>query len=78
VSVRSEDITLSPDVNGETAWRGEVISAAFLGSEFEYVVDLGGVHIHASGPKYSPLTKGTAVQVQVREGACAFWPDDSQ
>ena len=78
VSVRSEDITLNPDVNGETAWRGEVISAAFMGSEFEYVVDLGGVRIHASGPKYSPLTKGTAVQVLVRAGACAFWPDDSQ
>jgi ABC-type Fe3+/spermidine/putrescine transport system ATPase subunit len=77
LSVRSEDIALNPHVNGDAAWRGEVVSAAFMGSEFEYVVSLGGVRIHASGPKYAPLSAGTPVQVQVREGACVFWPDDS-
>jgi iron(III) transport system ATP-binding protein len=76
LSVRSEDITLNAHVNGEAQWRGEVLSAAFMGSEFEYIVSVGGVHIHAKGPKYAPLRAGAAVQVQLRDGACAFWPDE--
>jgi ABC-type Fe3+/spermidine/putrescine transport system ATPase subunit len=78
LSVRSEDITLSPSVNGDTAWRGEVVSAAFMGSEFEYIVSVGGVRIHVNGPKYMPLRAGTPVQLQLRDGACAFWPNDDQ
>ncbi len=75
LSVRSEDVTLR--VNGDQSgqWRGRVISAAFLGSQFEYIVGVGGSRIHAAGPKYDPIPEGASVTVNVREGACAFWPD---
>ncbi|HEV7665357.1 MAG TPA: ABC transporter ATP-binding protein [Chloroflexota bacterium] len=75
ISFRAEDVTLER-LNGESdPWAGHIVSAAFLGHQFEYVVQLGNVRIHAPGPKYDPLPEGARVKLHVRDGAYAFWVD---
>jgi hypothetical protein len=75
ISFRAEDVSLER-INGEVEpWAGRVVSAAFLGNQFEYVVQLGQARIHAPGPKYDPLPTGARVRLRLRDGAYAFWSD---
>jgi iron(III) transport system ATP-binding protein len=75
ISFRAEDVSLER-INGEPEqWAGQIVSAAFLGNQFEYVVQLGSARIHAPGPKYDPLPEGARVRLHVREGAYVFWSD---
>ncbi|HEY0584313.1 MAG TPA: ABC transporter ATP-binding protein [Chloroflexota bacterium] len=75
ISFRAEDVSLER-LNGESdPWAGEIVSAAFLGHQFEYVVQLGSARIHAPGPKYDPLPEGARVRLRVRDGAYAFWSE---
>jgi iron(III) transport system ATP-binding protein len=76
ISFRAEDVSLER-LNGEAdQWTGEVVSAAFLGNQFEYVVQLGTARVRTAGPKYDPLPMGARVTLQVRDGAYAFWCND--
>jgi iron(III) transport system ATP-binding protein len=78
ISFRAEDVLLER-MNGEAdPWAGHIVSAAFLGNQFEYVVQLGTSRIHAPGPKYDPLPAGARVRLRVREGAYAFWADQGR
>jgi iron(III) transport system ATP-binding protein len=78
ISFRAEDVILER-MNGEAdQWAGRVVSAAFLGSQFEYVVQLGSARLHAAGPKYDPLPAGARVRLRVRDGAYAFWSDQGR
>jgi iron(III) transport system ATP-binding protein len=75
ISFRAEDVSLER-LNGESdPWAGEIVSAAFLGHQFEYVVQLGSARIHAPGPKYDPLPEGARVKLRVRDGAYAYWSE---
>jgi iron(III) transport system ATP-binding protein len=75
ISFRAEDVSLER-INGQAEqWAGHIVSAAFLGNQFEYVVQLGTARIHAPGPKYDPLPEGARVTLRVREGAYVFWSD---
>jgi iron(III) transport system ATP-binding protein len=76
ISFRAEDVTLER-LNGDSGnWTGQLVSALFLGNQFEYIVQLGAARIHAFGPKYDPLPEGERVRVRVREGAHTFWSDE--
>jgi len=78
ISFRAEDVTLEP-INGEAEqWAGQIVSVAFLGHQFDYVVQLGSARIHAPGPKYDPLPEGARVRLRVRDGAYAFWSDEGR
>jgi iron(III) transport system ATP-binding protein len=75
ISFRAEDVTLER-LNGDSPqWAGRIVSAAFLGNQFEYVVQVGGARIHAPGPKYDPLPEGAQVKLSVRAGSYAFWSE---
>jgi hypothetical protein len=75
ISFRAEDVSLER-INGEAEeWAGHIVTAAFLGNQFDYVVQLGSARIHAPGPKYDPLPEGARVRLRVREGAYVFWSD---
>jgi iron(III) transport system ATP-binding protein len=78
ISFRSEDVTLER-INGEaTEWAGQIVSAAFLGNQFDYVVQVGSARVHAPGPKYDRLPEGARVRLRVRDGAYAFWADQGR
>ncbi|MCA1644158.1 MAG: TOBE domain-containing protein [Chloroflexi bacterium] len=68
-------MTLERLGGGTQAWAAQIVSAAFLGNQFEYVVQVGGVRIHAQGPKYDPLLEGDRVRVLLRAGSYGFWSD---
>jgi iron(III) transport system ATP-binding protein len=77
ISFRAEDVSLER-VNGnpDNQWAGHIVSAAFLGNQFEYVVQLGSARVHAPGPKYDPLPEGARVKLRVRDGAYVFWSEE--
>lgn len=75
ISFRAEDVLLERIDGEHDPWAGEVLSAAFLGHQFEYIVKIGSARIHAAGPKYDPLPEGSRVRLRLRDGACAFWPE---
>jgi iron(III) transport system ATP-binding protein len=75
ISFRAEDVTLERLSGESQEWAGRIVSAAFLGNQFEYIVQVGGARIHAPGPKYDPLPEGAHVKLRVRAGAYAFWSD---
>jgi iron(III) transport system ATP-binding protein len=78
ISFRAEDVSLER-LNGSPAeWSGQIVSSAFLGNQFDYVVQLGAARVHAPGPKYDPLPEGARVRLRVREGAYAFWSDQGR
>jgi iron(III) transport system ATP-binding protein len=87
ISFRAEDVTVerldgsltpAPLPEGEGKWAGQIVSSAFLGNQFDYVVQLGSARVHAPGPKYDPLPEGARVRLRVREGAYAFWSDQGR
>jgi hypothetical protein len=55
---------------------GQVVSAAFLGNQFEYVVQLGTARVRTLAPKYDPQPVGARVTLRVRGGAYTFWCND--
>jgi len=72
LAFRPEDVQLEPANGSADGWVGRVRSAA-MGSQLEYVVDLGDARVHAFGPAHEKLPVGSAVQVRVRERAMRFW-----
>jgi hypothetical protein len=75
ISFRAEDVTLEP-LNGRAdQWAGHIVSAAFLGNQFDYLVQIGSARVHAPGPKHDPLPTGARVRLRLRDGAYAFWSD---
>jgi iron(III) transport system ATP-binding protein len=72
IAFRPEDVVLEP-ANGATApWTGRVHSAV-VGSQIEYVVDLGSAKVHAFGSQHDKLPVGSTVHVRVRDEAIRLW-----
>jgi iron(III) transport system ATP-binding protein len=78
ISFRAEDVSLERLDGDSQQWRGQIVSAAFLGNQFEYVVQVGGARIHAPGPKFDPLHEGERVKLCVRPQSYSFWPDTGE
>jgi iron(III) transport system ATP-binding protein len=78
ISFRAEDVTLERLDGDGHEWTGTIVSAAFLGNQFEYVVKLGGARIHAPGPKFDPLPEGERVKLCVRPRSYSFWPETGE
>lgn len=74
LSFRPEDVTLHPADGADGQWRGEVLTAAYLGNQFEYVIRLGDAKLFAVTTKYEEVALGASVVLEVRPGACSFWP----
>jgi iron(III) transport system ATP-binding protein len=72
VAFRPEDVTLDPVDGTPGAWVGRIRSAA-VGSQIEYVVDLGTAKVHAFGSMHDKLPVGSAVRVGVRDEDIRIW-----
>ncbi|HTE84249.1 MAG TPA: ABC transporter ATP-binding protein [Dehalococcoidia bacterium] len=72
VAFRPEDVTLGLADGAVGAWTGRVHSAV-VGSQIEYVVDLGSSKVHAFGSQHDKLPVGALVRIGVREEAIRIW-----
>lgn len=72
VAFRPEDVELEPVTSAAGAWVGRIRSAA-VGSQIEYVIDLGTAKVHAFGSQHDKLPVGSKVKVGVRQEAFHFW-----
>jgi ABC-type Fe3+/spermidine/putrescine transport system ATPase subunit len=79
VAFRPEDVTLGRVDGAANGWTGRVHSAV-VGSQIEYVVDLGSAKVHAFGSQHDMLPVGALVHVGVRPEAIRIWtgPDLDQ
>jgi iron(III) transport system ATP-binding protein len=75
LAFRPEDVVLEPANGSSGPWVGKVQSA-MVGSQVEYVVNLGTLRIHALGSQYNHLPAGAMARVRVHEAALRFWPAD--
>jgi iron(III) transport system ATP-binding protein len=73
VAFRPEDVTLGP-AEATGAWAGRVHSAV-VGSQIEYVIDVGQVKVHAFGSQHDKLEVGAPVRVGVRAEGIRVWTD---
>jgi len=76
VAFRPEDVTLAPANRQLGVWTGRVRSAA-VGSQIEYVIDLGSAKVHACGSQHDKLPVGSMVEVRVRDEAIRLWPPEA-
>jgi iron(III) transport system ATP-binding protein len=60
--------------DGDGAWVGVVRSSAYVGGRVEYVVDLGGLVVRASGPVDPRLPQESRAQLTVSPRAVRLWP----
>jgi ABC-type Fe3+/spermidine/putrescine transport system ATPase subunit len=72
VAFRPEDVILGLTSASAGAWIGRVHSAV-VGSQIEYVIDLGNSKVHAFGSQHDKLPVGAAVRVDVRSEAIRIW-----
>ena len=77
LAFRPEDVVLEAADDSTGPWIG-TIESAMVGSQVEYVVDLGSVRIHALGSQYDHLPAGSKARVRIRDAAVRFWPKDSR
>ena len=68
VAFRPEDVTLLAAEGPTAPWTGRIHSAV-VGSQIEYVVDLGSSKVHAFGLQHDKLQVRALVRVGVREEA---------
>jgi iron(III) transport system ATP-binding protein len=78
VLVRLEDIELSRERQPEqdNVWRGTVVSALFLGTHFDCVVEVGGQRLRAQAPRLQKWQAGDEVWVRVRPDCALRLKDD--
>ena len=72
VAFRPEDVTLGLADGLAGAWIGRVHSA-IVGSQIEYIVDLGQAKVHAFGSQHDKFPVGAPVRVSVRSEAIRIW-----
>jgi iron(III) transport system ATP-binding protein len=73
LAFRPTDVQVLP-ASGDGAWRGTIVSTAYLGERVEYVVELGSCQVRASGPAAGSLSQGASVQLQISPAAIRVWP----
>jgi len=73
LAFRSADVRVQPG-SFDGAWPGTVVTAVYLGERVEYVIEIGASQVRAWGPATEPLSKGTAIQLQVPAIAIRVWP----
>jgi iron(III) transport system ATP-binding protein len=71
VAFRPEDVNVSP-ANGDSSWTGRVHSAV-VGSQIEYVIDVGTAKVHAFGSQHDKLEVGAHVRLGVRLEGIRIW-----
>ncbi len=72
VGFRPEDVTLAPSEMPTGAWVGHVRSA-LVGSQIEYMVDLGSTVVHAIGSLHDRIPLGASVRLGIRQEALRVW-----
>src|SRR5262249_20907637 len=73
LAFRPEAAVARPAAGGG-AWGGGVRSSVYVGGRAEYVVDLGGVTVRATGPVYPRLPHESRAEVTVSPRAVRLWP----
>jgi iron(III) transport system ATP-binding protein len=73
VAFRPEDVVVEPAIGPTSRWMGRVHSAV-VGSQIEYVVDLGKAKVHALGSPHDRIPVGAQVRLRVRDEAIRLWP----
>ena len=73
LAFRSADVQVQPG-SFDGAWPGTVVTAVYLGERVEYVIEIGASQVRAWGSATEPLSKGTAIQLQVPASAIRAWP----
>jgi ABC-type sugar transport system ATPase subunit len=78
VLVRLEDIELSRErpADQDNVWRGTVVSALFLGTHFDCVIEVGGQRMRAHAQRAAKLKAGDEVWVRVPAGCALRLRDD--
>ena len=78
VLVRLEDIDLSRErqPQQDNVWRGTVVSALFLGTHFDCVVEVGGQRLRAQAPRLQKFQAGDEVWARVRPDCALRLKDD--
>jgi iron(III) transport system ATP-binding protein len=77
VVVRPEHVTIETEPAAwNSRWPGTVVTSAFLGDAFDYVVDVGGLELRARRHAAAPIPPGTAVGIRISSSACSLIPRD--
>jgi len=81
VAFRADRVVVRPATGaptGENSFAGEVETAAFLGTCFDYTIRAGSLQVQAEGPVDHPVARGDAVSLSVPPEQChAFRADDA-
>jgi len=73
LAFRSADVRVRAGA-GDGQWPGVIVAAVYLGERVEYVIALASAEVRASGPATEPLSKGTAVWLEIPRRAIRAWP----
>jgi iron(III) transport system ATP-binding protein len=77
VIIRLEDVKLEPPGAGDgpNRWEGRVVSALFLGTLWDCIVDVGGARVRAHVPRTRQPHAGDAVTVRIAPEDCVAMSD---
>jgi ABC-type Fe3+/spermidine/putrescine transport system ATPase subunit len=72
VAFRADRVVVRPgnQQSGENVFTGEVETAAFLGTTFDYTIKSGALEIQAEGSVDHPVSRGQAVSVHIAADHC--------
>lgn len=78
IAFRAEDVTIVP-VTGADASRvgsvtGVIHSAVYLGTQVEYLIEVGDTMVHAYAPATQRLPEGASVYLNVSADSVRVWP----
>ena len=77
VVVRPEQVMIETGPAAPNSrWPATVVTSAFLGDAFDYVVDVGGLELRARRNAAIPISPGTSVGIRIPVSACSLIPRD--